>query len=398
MSDFMQLRVKATFIECLEAKEESVRCSSEPPEVRSNTRVVSQAQENDYRCLERLSIMLNSGPPVSLNSTSAKNDQQKVRPKPEASALPEGWLSTVDAVTRATYYYNTKTNEVQWQFPQARSVETAAVSSQEVLPELSQATAARKNADRTVPTEDMDTCPSSVPTQETLDEVLLGPVPTRDTLDEMVMGDFGRQTTTESLGDVDLGDFGRNHSGVSDVSTCVDISEGDLFLPKLSSKLLAGHAAKFIEGHAEAKDGEEYTGKPGEATTMMICNLPCRVTRNEMTQILDEMGFAATYDFLHMPTGRANSYSCRQSNLGYGFINFLDPDIAVDFMEKFSAYHFTGYNSTKHVMVKPAHIQGLDANLRRLYAGRRDRLERIEADKAATLAASAGKWQPFIKA
>lgn len=101
----------------------------------------------------------------------------------------------------------------------------------------------------------------------------------------------------------------------------------------------------------------------GMMTTMMVRNLPCRITRDQLITAINGIGFEGLYDFVHLPmSGRpADKGGC--PNLGYGFVNFLRPEVAVDFATAFSGYQFEGQLSVKVVDVKPAHVQGLEANL-----------------------------------
>jgi hypothetical protein len=119
-------------------------------------------------------------------------------------------------------------------------------------------------------------------------------------------------------------------------------------------------------------------------TTLMICNLPCRVSLEEITGILESLGYGGTYDFLHLPTGRNRS----NANLGYGFINFSNATVAASFTEEFSNYEFEGYHSKKLLTVKPAHIQGLHQNLSKRNASRRQRMNNMEAESCEPEVAS----------
>mmetsp|Transcript_34911 Transcript_34911/g.81684 ORF Transcript_34911/g.81684 Transcript_34911/m.81684 type:complete len:434 (+) Transcript_34911:131-1432(+) len=94
-----------------------------------------------------------------------------------------------------------------------------------------------------------------------------------------------------------------------------------------------------------------------EITSVMIRNIPCRVTAEELGQAVDESGFRGLYDFLYMPKGNRRS-KARDSNLGYGFVNFPDPRNAQRFMQEFTGYRFPGTKSVKEVEVRPSYLQG----------------------------------------
>lgn len=97
------------------------------------------------------------------------------------------------------------------------------------------------------------------------------------------------------------------------------------------------------------------------ATTLMVRNLPCRCTMDDILTDVHGLGFEGTYDFFYLPQDRR-----RKSNLGYAFINFKDPADAVDFQAQFQGRSFSakGRNgqSQKVCEVTFAAIQGLERN------------------------------------
>jgi len=106
----------------------------------------------------------------------------------------------------------------------------------------------------------------------------------------------------------------------------------------------------------------QYETHDGPIVTLMIRNIPCRVTQQQLLDVVDAMGFSGKYNFLYLPTGGRSS-TAGSSNLGYGFINFMDPSDAVHFTHSFKDYQFEGTSSTKVCTVRPAHIQGLQNNI-----------------------------------
>lgn len=58
-------------------------------------------------------------------------------------------------------------------------------------------------------------------------------------------------------------------------------------------------------------------------TTVMIRNMPNNYTRDMLLELVDEMGFAGTYDFVYLPIDFAT-----QAGLGYAFVNFSSVDNA----------------------------------------------------------------------
>jgi hypothetical protein len=95
------------------------------------------------------------------------------------------------------------------------------------------------------------------------------------------------------------------------------------------------------------------------ATTMMLRNIPNKYTQAKLLQELDENGFAGTYNFFYLPMDVHN-----RSNVGYAFINFNFAPDAERFRHEFSLHRFQRFHSRKVGTVCPAHVQGLDENLR----------------------------------
>jgi RNA recognition motif-containing protein len=107
---------------------------------------------------------------------------------------------------------------------------------------------------------------------------------------------------------------------------------------------------------------EEYkkTTMEKPPTTLMIRNIPNRYTQNELILELEALGFGGTFDFLYVPLDKGT-----MSNVGYAFVNFVDPQAAAKCMESFHGYHFKRHRkvSGKIAAVSIAHLQGLEANL-----------------------------------
>eukprot|EP00450_Noctiluca_scintillans_P033979 CAMPEP_0194551462 /NCGR_PEP_ID=MMETSP0253-20130528/96234_1 /TAXON_ID=2966 /ORGANISM="Noctiluca scintillans" /LENGTH=418 /DNA_ID=CAMNT_0039398921 /DNA_START=33 /DNA_END=1288 /DNA_ORIENTATION=+ len=106
----------------------------------------------------------------------------------------------------------------------------------------------------------------------------------------------------------------------------------------------------------------QYSAHHGPITTLMVQNIPCRITQEQLIDVIVDLGFGEKYDFLYLPTCSRSSMTGR-SNLGYGFINFSQPDNAASFARVFTNYLFEGTRSKKVSTVKPAHIQGLANNI-----------------------------------
>jgi len=103
--------------------------------------------------------------------------------------------------------------------------------------------------------------------------------------------------------------------------------------------------------------------KPTEWTnvsTVMLKNVPNKVTQSALVLELHHSGFQNTYDFLHIPMDLVTHV-----NRGYGFINFINPDMAFAFMMQFEGRKFDAFASGKVMSVVPAVIQGFEANYER---------------------------------
>jgi len=100
--------------------------------------------------------------------------------------------------------------------------------------------------------------------------------------------------------------------------------------------------------------------KDAAPTTMMIRNIPGRYCQNDLMLDLKELGFAGTFDFLYMPMDKGTS-----ANVGYAFVNFLEPCSAAKSMTSFENFRFTRHQRScnKVAKVSVAHLQGLEKNL-----------------------------------
>eukprot|EP00927_Polykrikos_kofoidii_P070703 TRINITY_DN67103_c0_g1_i1.p1 TRINITY_DN67103_c0_g1~~TRINITY_DN67103_c0_g1_i1.p1 ORF type:complete len:478 (-),score=83.95 TRINITY_DN67103_c0_g1_i1:56-1489(-) len=101
---------------------------------------------------------------------------------------------------------------------------------------------------------------------------------------------------------------------------------------------------------------------PGRCTTVMIRNVPLEYTQDELIdEVQDLLGSTIFFDFFYLPWDMQNC-----SNVGYAFVNFQNAIIAQKAVCVFSNYRFRTYPSNKPPKVLPAHIQGLEHNLRHL--------------------------------
>lgn len=106
--------------------------------------------------------------------------------------------------------------------------------------------------------------------------------------------------------------------------------------------------------------GAMFESYRGPITSIMICNIPCRIAQAELADVVDNFGFKEKYDYLYLPTGGRSS-KAGISNLGYGFINFPEARDTEDFYRTFTGYKFDGTPSLKETSLRPAHVQGCHA-------------------------------------
>lgn len=155
----------------------------------------------------------------------------------------------------------------------------------------------------------------------------------------------------------------------------------DRYQHQQKSKHVAQQAEVAKSGGAPKKIdlSSKYSQYKGIITTLMIRNIPLRVTQQTLMQVLADKGFGGQYDFFYMPSGLKPEnasggentedsglewQSISTSNLGYAFINFPDTEIAMSFQLAFHNYKFETSGSNKRCIIYPAHIQGLENNVK----------------------------------
>ncbi|CAG9334040.1 unnamed protein product [Blepharisma stoltei] len=87
-------------------------------------------------------------------------------------------------------------------------------------------------------------------------------------------------------------------------------------------------------------------------TTIMIKNIPNKYTQQMLLDSIDKH-FAKTYDFFYLPIDFKN-----KCNVGYAFINFLDPYTIIEFYKEYNGKRWERFNSEKICALAYARIQG----------------------------------------
>jgi hypothetical protein len=119
----------------------------------------------------------------------------------------------------------------------------------------------------------------------------------------------------------------------------------------------ARHAAALGGAANAGSTRQQVPPEWAKVTTIMMRNLPNKVTQQILLTELNETGFEHTYDFVYLPIDQESN-----ANRGYAFINFVAAEWAYKFMERFEGQKFGSYNSNKVVSVVPAKLQGYKAN------------------------------------
>lgn len=120
------------------------------------------------------------------------------------------------------------------------------------------------------------------------------------------------------------------------------------------------------------KQAEELGLAEGSVCNVMIKNIPCSCTKEDVLQAIADLGFGNHY-FFHMPV--PGGAAGRRYNLGYAFVGFTDEDVTSEFVNAMTGYRFygkRGRNSEKECMVVPARAQGFQSTMN-LCKGRRCR-------------------------
>ncbi|KAK4773544.1 hypothetical protein SAY87_028563 [Trapa incisa] len=90
-------------------------------------------------------------------------------------------------------------------------------------------------------------------------------------------------------------------------------------------------------------------------TTLMIKNIPNKYTSKMLLATIDER-HRGTYDFIYLPIDFKN-----KCNVGYAFINMIDPSQIIPFYEAFNRKKWEKFNSEKVASLAYARIQGKPA-------------------------------------
>jgi len=101
---------------------------------------------------------------------------------------------------------------------------------------------------------------------------------------------------------------------------------------------------------------------PGQLNTVMIRNVPPEYKQDDLLVEVGEcLGRCDLFDFFYLPWDMANN-----ANVGYAFVNLKDTATALRAIQVLTNYRFKLHEGRRVARVVPAHIQGLENNLRHL--------------------------------
>lgn len=99
----------------------------------------------------------------------------------------------------------------------------------------------------------------------------------------------------------------------------------------------------------------------GPPTTVMLRNIPNKYSQDQLLEEIKSQGFDSKFDFFYLPIDIKNN-----ANVGYAFINFIEPQSFDEFCVKFKEWKFNKSGSKKVAAVNAATVQGLKMNIENL--------------------------------
>lgn len=106
---------------------------------------------------------------------------------------------------------------------------------------------------------------------------------------------------------------------------------------------------------------KKYSQSNQGITTVMIRNIPKEYSQDELIEEVSAIMGHEPFDFFYLPWDFQHN-----ANVGYAFVNFHRTKSAHLSMKLFAKYQFKAHPSAKLGDASPAHIQGLENNLRHL--------------------------------
>lgn len=111
----------------------------------------------------------------------------------------------------------------------------------------------------------------------------------------------------------------------------------------------------------EERAGVSSSIPVGLRTTVMMRNLPNNLDREQLLQLMNEMGFEGVYNLVYLPMDFKS-----KAGLGYAFIDFKTSEDAQSFFQRFEGFDKWAVGSDKVCNVSwSTAVQGIDDHLKR---------------------------------
>jgi len=124
------------------------------------------------------------------------------------------------------------------------------------------------------------------------------------------------------------------------------------------SRGAAGSRRSSMSATASRGSDSDAEREESGSTTLMIQNVPPKVTRVDVQKELAACGFAHLYDFCHVPRSLRSGEA-----QGFAFVNFVTPEAAAEFTKLWQGSRRLGSAAPyKPLRVTLAAVQGFQAN------------------------------------
>jgi hypothetical protein len=152
----------------------------------------------------------------------------------------------------------------------------------------------------------------------------------------------------------------RRHSCMAALTTDVDIAEKEsecVSERKVSLDSMPGDHDVSNKNTTEGTSPVDEMPWDDNVTTVMIRQLPLHCTQAMLMAEVTNRGFGDLFDFLYLPSDLKKG-----ENLGYGFVNFIEPMYALACRDAFDGTYLPRLLRRKPLNVQPARLQGYEAN------------------------------------